>query len=73
MITITFRDINGKRQEISQQTPSLMYHALYEAIEKEIITDEDEILLVVQDNMCLYSALCVIQPITIDDLLGFFG
>ena len=73
MITITFRDINGKRKEISQHTPALMHHALVYAIKQSFITDKDEILLVVQDRMCLYSALTSDHSITVDDLIGFFG
>ena len=73
MITITIRDINGARTIFEYETRSEIIESLNDAIENSIITDEDEILLVTQDSMCLYSALSAPHPITIDDLTGFFG
>ena len=73
MITVTFRDDNGKRKEISHQTHTLLYHALIDEIKNSQITEEDEVLLVIQDGMCLYCELGASYSITIDDLLAFFG
>ena len=72
MIIITFRDITGKRKEIYEQTPNLMYQSLLELYHSGL-DDNDEILMVTQDHMCLYSALGNDHPITLEDLIGFFG
>ena len=73
MITVTIRDINGKRKEISEQTHGLMHHTLIEALNDSTITGEDEILMVTQDHMCLYSALGNDHPIAIDEVIAFFA
>ena len=67
MIIITIRDPN--RNTIVCKN----YSELINAIDNREIADDDEILIVIQDNICLYSALGASHPITIDDLTGFFG
>ena len=69
MINITIRNSNGKRIVIEGENESV----IYKKINRFNITEEDEILLVSQDGMCLYSALGSDHSITIDDLTGFFG
>lgn len=68
MIDILVRDINGKRGTICRLSRSEIIDAI-----KEDISDDDEILLVMQDGMCIYSALGSDHSITKDDLTGFFG
>lgn len=68
MISITVRDINGKRDTVYRRFQSEIIDAI-----KEDISDDDEILLVMQDGTCIYSALGSDHPITKDDLTGFFA
>ena len=65
-VTIITRDVNGNR--------SGHYFAWDEACEfiPEHITAEDEILVVMAGEVPLYSSLGN-DPITIDDLIGFFA
>ena len=69
MISITMRDINGERKLLLRKNPS----EIIDALSKNYISDGDEILLVTQDGMCIYSALGADHQITVDDLTGFFG
>jgi hypothetical protein len=65
-VWIVTRDINGKRRE-----HCLWWNDVCSYIQ-ENLTDEDEILLVVVADACVYSAL-VNDPITKMGLLGFFA
>ena len=65
-VFIVTRDINGKRTEHCLWWKDVCSYV------QENLTDEDEILLVVVADACVYSAL-VNNPITVDDLTGFFG
>ena len=69
MITITVRDINGKRHIIKCENGS----EVIELITDNVIDDDYEILIVAENGLCLYSALASDHPITLDDLTGFFG
>ena len=64
-VTIVTRDINGKRTD---------HHMRWDGVCKYIqenFTDEDEILLVIVEDYCIYSLLN--DPITREDLIGFFA
>lgn len=66
-IQITTRDTNGKRSIVDcNGRHAAMKYA-------QTLTDEDEILIVSQDGMCLYSALQSDNALTADDLTGFFA
>lgn len=69
-ITIIVRDINGKRDTIDFPTRSLLLRWAEDEMD-----EDDEILVVAQYGLCLYSALqSPDQPsLTCDDLTGFFG
>ena len=66
MYTIIFRDSNGKRSLLQGNTS-----AIYEKLMSPDL-DDNEILLVTYDNICIYSALAN-GPIDIEDLIGFFA
>lgn len=66
-IIIVLRDVNGKRYRWSFQNEQQAYKACVKDI-----TEEDEILIVIQDGVCVYSALQS-NPITAEDLVGFFA
>lgn len=63
---ILTRDNNGCRS----------YHYVDEAgaynYVHEQLTDEDEILMVLKDDVCIYSSLMA-PPITKEELMGFFA
>lgn len=65
-VIITTRDINGKRKN---------HYVYWNGVCKyvqENLTDEDEILLVIVEDTCIYSELAS-DAITIADLIGFFA
>jgi len=69
-ISILVRDINGKRR-------SIVYASREDLLRDaaDMITEEDELLMVMWGEIMLYNAL-VTDPemaIMIDDLIGFFG
>ena len=66
MYSIIFRDSNGKRS-LLQGNASAIYEKL---VNPDL--DDNEILLVTYDNICVYSALSN-DPIDIEDLIGFFA
>lgn len=66
-VTIILRDVNGKRYRWSFKNEQQAYKACCEDI-----SEEDEILVVVQDGVCVYSALQS-DAITAEDLVGFFA
>lgn len=68
-ITIVTRDINGKRSIVEFENEA----AVLRWVDEEGIGEDDEILIVSQGNLCLYSALGKVDPLCIDDLTGFFG
>jgi type VI protein secretion system component Hcp len=67
-IFIVIRDINGKRDtfEFDNNYAVLSWADNY-------LTEDDEILIVAQGNLCLYSGLQSSEGLTCDDLTGFFG
>ena len=66
MYSIIFRDSNGKRSLLQGNAS-----AIYEKLVNPGL-DDNEILLVTYDNICVYSALAN-DPIDIEDLIGFFA
>lgn len=66
MYSIFFRDSNGKRN-LLQGNASTIYEKLMSPD-----LDDNEVLLVTYDNICIYSALAN-GPIDIEDLIGFFA
>ena len=68
-IIIVIRDVNGNRDIIEFDNE----YAVYEWAWSGKVTKEDEILIVAQGNLCLYSALMATYVLTADDLTGFFG
>lgn len=68
-ITIVFRDINGKRMivEFDNEAAVLRY------VSQGLLDEEDEVLIVAQGGICLYSALGADYPLSLDDLTGFFA
>lgn len=69
-IRILVRDCNGKRDTLEFSNPAAVYHWA----ETEM-TDDDEILVITQGDVCLYSGLQADPRLTLtaDDLTGFFG
>ena len=69
-ILIVVRDINGKRENLQFESR----HAVLRWA-KEVMTEEDEILIVAQDGLCLYSGLqdSAGPMLTCDDITGFFA
>ena len=65
-VWISTRDINGKRTNHYLHWDNVCSYI------QENFTDEDEILLVVVADFCIYSYLSS-DAITIGDLLGFFA
>ena len=70
VIRIQTRDCNGKRETLEFSGPA----AVYQWAESEM-TDEDEILVITQGNVCLYSGLQAdpTMALTAEDVTGFFG
>lgn len=66
MYSVIFRDSNGKRSLLQGNAS-----AIYEKLMNPGL-DDNEILLVTYDNICVYSALAN-DPIDIEDLIGFFA
>jgi hypothetical protein len=68
-ITIVTRDINGKRSIVEFDNES----AVLRWLNAGSLDEEDEVLIVAQGGICLYSALSAQYPLTEDDLAGFFA
>ena len=68
-ITIVTRDINGKRLALEFANEA----AVLGWIDNGYLDEDDEILIVAQGGICLYSALGNNIPLYIDDLTGFFA
>ena len=68
-IVIVSRDVNGKRTTILFDNEA----AVLNWVQKGCLDEEDEILIVAQGNLCLYSALGADYPLSIDELTGFFA
>ena len=68
MITVTIRDTNCKRITLEGVSES----SILEKINRFGLTENDEILLVTQNGMCLYSALGTNYVLTADELRRFF-
>jgi hypothetical protein len=66
-VKIITRDINGYTR-----VHLMDWCKVSSFIDAGEITDEDEILLVFVNESCIYSALNS-NPITLEDLTGFFG
>lgn len=69
-IRIQIRDCNGKCETLKFSNPAAVYHWA----ETEM-TEEDEILVITQGNVCLYSGLQADPRLTLTaaDLTGFFS
>lgn len=65
-VIIVTRDINGKRTDHYLHWDGVCSYI------QENFTDEDEILMVVVEDSCIYSSLFN-DPITREDLIGFFA
>lgn len=65
-VLIVTRDCNGKRTN-----HCLHWDSVCEYVD-ETFTEEDEILLVIVEGTCIYSALSN-EEIVVDDLTGFFA
>ena len=70
MISVTIKDANGVRSTSTFHRPNDLIKAL---VNDRWLTEQDEILVVGQDGMCLYSALCSINDLSIEDLVQFFS
>lgn len=70
-VKIFMRDINGRRYMMSMRWWDVSVELSKQVTTGEI-SEEDEILLVLVDGACIYSALSD-NPITLDELTGFFG
>ena len=65
-VVIITRDVNGER---------LNHYLVWDKVAKyayDMRHSDDEILLVMVENICIYSELEA-NPITWDDIVGFFG
>ncbi|MGM9554812.1 MAG: hypothetical protein ACI3V2_10930 [Faecousia sp.] len=67
MVKILVRDVNGK-----QETISLEWSDVCSYVESHLDELETEILMVLFNEICIYSQLGH-NPITWEDLTGFFG
>lgn len=69
-IRIMVRDCNGKRDTLEFKTSYDVYQWA-----DEVMTDEDEILMITQGNRTIYSGLQAdpTMALTAEDLTGFFG
>lgn len=68
-ITILYRDINGKKLTVEFVTE----YDVLDWINKGFLDEDDEILLVIQCGVCIYSALGSDRSLNIDELTGFFA
>lgn len=71
-IHILTRDINGERTTLCFNNRSQLYSILT-AEHQTYLTENDEILMVIIDNMVVYSQLSNSNSLTVEDLLGFFA
>lgn len=65
-VLIVTRDCNGKRTD-----HHLLWDQVYVYVDDHL-TDEDEILMVMVEDSCIYSSLAS-DPITREELIGFFA
>lgn len=65
---ITLRDINGQRTTLTLEGESEVYDWAVNDM-----NDDDEILIIVVNGVCLYCALGTDRRLCKDDLTGFFG
>lgn len=65
-VWIVTRDVNGNRTDHYLNWDKVCGYI------QETFTDEDEILLVVVEDSCIYSSLFN-NPIDLEDLTGFFA
>ena len=67
-IKISVRDINGERRVIRFANDYEAYKWARNCFEE----DEEEILVITQGTICLYSMLMSDRTLTAEDLTGFF-
>lgn len=66
-VIIHTRDLNGQHM-----VHYLTWDFVCSYIESQKFTDEDQILMIVVEDSCIYSAIFD-KPITWDDVTGFFA
>lgn len=71
-VTIITRDVNGKRIKLEYSWGSVCHFINGHGGIEANIRDDDEILLILVDGICIYSGLTG-DPITWDDVTGFFA
>ena len=70
-INILYRDVNGKRCEIRAENRHRLNYILQQ---ENVLTEEDEILIVTWGKLLLYNTLDpMASSITKEDLVGFFA
>ena len=72
VVTIITRDINGKRIKHEYLWDSVCNFVRGHGGIEANIHDDDEILLILVDGICIYSGLTG-DPIDWDDVTGFFA
>lgn len=68
-IELHTRDVNGMRTEHVFRGE----HSIYTFLTNDGLSDEEEVLLLIQDGICLYSALQSDHALTAEDMIGFFA
>lgn len=68
-ISILVRDCHGRRKTLEFES---RHQVLAWAEDEDKLTEEDEILIITQGNICLYSGLMSDSMLTADDITGFF-
>ena len=71
-VTIITRDVNGKRTKLEYLWDSICSFINGHGGIEANIHDDDEILLILVDGICIYSGLTD-NPITWEDVSGFFA
>lgn len=71
-VAVWTRDINGKHETHRYLTASRLYQALTNP-DQSVISEDDEILLVMLGDIVLYSQLSSDRGLTVDNLTGFFA
>lgn len=67
-VVVVTRDINGEQQVYETHWSDIVRLIAYCQI-----TEEDEILLVIVEDTCIYSSLGSDRALTLDDLTGYFA
>lgn len=67
-VTMLVRDCNGKRYTLTFTNISQILHWA-----DEDMLEDDEVLLITQGNICIYSGLQGDTMLTCDDITGFFA